>query len=116
MRKSCVLLIALLAGTATAEDKKAREAFLESKVPEAQTLCHDQIVNTAKDPDSVKFLDGERYTIGLRMLSNNTINFSVPIMGRNTYGAVLRHEMWCTVYCTAEKGCSLRSLNEIPQR
>lgn len=91
-----------------------RGTFLESKVEEAASICHDEIINNSKDPFSVEFLGDYSYAFGRTILFRNWIFVYWETMGRNTYGAVLRHSMTCTVSCTQDKGCTWINLDDKP--
>jgi hypothetical protein len=93
------------------KSKVDRADFLKTKVDEAAAMCKSQIVATAKDPTSIQFAENYTYGFG-RVVTRNWIFIGWEIMGRNTYGAVLRHSMTCTVSCTQEKGCSWIGLEE----
>jgi len=95
----------------TANGKVDRKDYLQSKVQEVSSMCHDQIIATAKDPTSVQFLGDYSYAFG-RALTRNWIFVSFPIMGRNSYGAVLRHTMTCSVSCPPGKPCVFQSLDD----
>jgi hypothetical protein len=84
--------------------KQSRDEFLESMLDGARERCMRAIVATAKDPDSVKFLDDGGGAPG-RALMRNHLLFDFEIMGRNTYGAVLRHTLHCDVPCKINVGC-----------
>lgn len=86
--------------------KPDHNLYIESRLNEAQSMCHDQIIATAKDPYSVEFLGDYRYSSG-RSIFKNWIFIYWDIMGKNTYGAVLRHSMTCTLSCPPGKACSL---------
>jgi hypothetical protein len=91
--------------------KLSRAEYLQRKVDEAAAMCREQIIATAKDPSSVQFADKYSYGFG-RVISRNWIFISWSIMGRNTYGAVLRHTMTCTVSCIQGKACTWVNLED----
>jgi len=88
-----------------------RKEYLASKVPDAATMCHQQILATAKDPTSVQFADKYSYAFG-RAITRNWIFITWNIMGRNTFGAVLKHEITCSVSCPPGKECSFINLED----
>jgi hypothetical protein len=94
--------------------KVDRHTYLLSKVPEAAQICHDGIISGSKDPYSVEFLGDYTYSFG-RTLWRNWIWVSWETMGRNTYGAVLRHGMTCGVSCPPDEQCSLVSMDDDPR-
>jgi hypothetical protein len=85
--------------------KVTHQEYLQSKVVDAATMCRDQITATAKDPTSLQFADRYSYGFG-KAFTKNWIFIYWDIMGRNTYGAVLKHQITCTVSCKEEKACS----------
>lgn len=106
-----LLVLVLLSVNCTA--KTDRGAYLRSKVDDAAAMCREQIAATAKDPSSVQF--AERYSFGFgSALTRNWIFINWEIMGRNTYGAVLRHRMSCTVSCKQGKACTWVGIEDAP--
>ena len=89
----------------------SRDGFLHSKVEEVRHTCKDAILAVSKDPDAVKFLDEGNYEFG-RGLMRNDIVFVFETMGRNSYGAVLRHTISCTVTCKEKGGCRVPRVAE----
>ena len=111
-RMKTLAIFLLFGGVSVAQEAKmSRTDYLESKAHEAALLCESYIIATAKDPDSIKM--PERYTHNLGGgLLHNEIYIYMDVMGRNTYGAVLRHSMICTVNCKQGKGCSVTKLED----
>jgi hypothetical protein len=81
----------------------SHDEFMNSKVPEVAGACHDAIINSAKDPTSVQFLGPYTASSGTGF-NRNQMFINYEIMGRNTYGAVLRHLMTCIANCNQAKG------------
>jgi hypothetical protein len=90
--------------------RSSRTEYLQSKVSEATAMCREQIIATAKDPSSVKFDDNPSYV--LENGHKDWISIMWGIMGRNTYGAVLRHSMTCFVSCKAGSACTMMGVYE----
>jgi hypothetical protein len=109
MRKLAVLAAAVFMASARCQDspKLSRADYLQSKIQEAARLCHENIVATAKDPGSLQFTDSADVSFG-RVVFRDSIYVTLSIMGRNTYGAVLRHSITCRVVCQQGHACSLQ--------
>src|ERR1700722_12047326 len=112
MKKKIALFVAMivlgLSAKAPAEDK---HEFLQSKVDEAANMCRQNITDTAKDPTTLQFAEKYNYGFG-RVVTRNWIFIYWDVMGKNTYGALLKHSITCTVSCTQKKGCSLIGTEE----
>jgi hypothetical protein len=106
-----VLLVAAAGASAQTTSKPSRADYLQSKVSDATAMCRDQILASAKDPSSIQFPEKYAYGFG-QALTRNWIFIYADIMGRNTYGAVLKHSMTCTISCKQGKPCSWVSLTD----
>jgi hypothetical protein len=80
---------------------------LSTREQEANVSCRAYIVATAKDPDSVKFPeDGFGVTFGT-VLFRNHLYITNIVYGRNTYGAVLKHNIVCDALCKQNVPCQV---------
>jgi hypothetical protein len=87
--------------------------YLQTRVGEAATMCHDNIVSSAKDPAALVMADTYGYRFG-SVLTKNWIFIDWEIMGRNTFGAVLKHSIGCIVECAPGKACKWMSMADNP--
>lgn len=94
--------------------KTDRITYLKTRVPEAADICRSRIIFSSKDPDSLKF--GEHYfpTFNDGLLVRNWIDIHWEVMAKNTFGAVLRHEMICEISCKQGKLCIFEGLKDKP--
>ena len=106
---SCLLFTFL--GSTTLNAKPKQSDYLEGKKDDAALICREQIVATAKDPSSLQFEDKYTYGFG-NALTKNWIYITWNSMGKNTYGAVLRHVITCTVSCKQDKPCSFVEMKD----
>lgn len=107
----CVVLTDV---SASAGDKIRREDYLRSKAQDAVGICKQQILATAKDPSSIQLPEQVAVYFGTGLMRND-IYVQADVMGRNTYGAVLRHQITCTIVCKQSKGgCYFESLEDQP--
>lgn len=107
---SAILLLSCAVPALNASGPDRRE-YLQSQVDMLVGACKQYIVGTAKDPSSVQFPSNYNYGFG-HGLTRNWVLINIDAMGRNTFGAVLRHSMTCTYTCNQSKGCKLVSFTD----
>jgi len=90
-----------------------RKDDLRTRVEEAAGMCRNHIMAGAKDPDSIVFANDYSYHLG-SVLTRNWITINWEIVGRNTFGAVLRHRVTCIVSCAPKKTCTWMSMGDSP--
>jgi hypothetical protein len=111
--KSLLLVVPLLLSYPAqldAANKDQRAAFLATEGPGLISRCKDKVMDTAKNPQSIQYLGGDSYEYARFPLRNNIL-VHVPMMGMNSYGAVLRHYVTCSFSCKIGEGCSLADVS-----
>lgn len=96
--------------TSKPSGKQGRMEYLNTRADEAAGLCRSHLMAGAKDPDSIQLTD--KY--GFRDLGHDQIFLTFEFMGRNTYGAVLRHQMGCIASCPKDKPCRFLNMADVP--
>lgn len=84
---------------------------ITTRADEGILLCGKFIVDNAKDPDSIKIDDRVGYTPG-KVIMHNHLFVVLTGMGRNTYGAVLKHRWGCDEVCKQDKPCEIIEFSE----
>jgi len=105
-----ILTLALLSATALgaipiqAEPKQD----LSTRTNDAALSCIQYLHDNAKDPESIQ-IDETSFTNSLGFgLSRNHIFINFTGMGRNTYGAVLKHNWECDTVCKQGQNCQVQ--------
>lgn len=112
--KPLLPLIALLLIAPMADASKSKsDDYRLARLDEAFMQCHDAVMASAKDPTSITFDPTYDYGLG-RVLTKNDVFIYVKTWGRNSYGAVLRHSVTCTVECKKDKPCKIADVQDDP--
>jgi hypothetical protein len=105
------LLLAATTLTALASSKSEHQTYLEGRIDEASIACQKYLLTAAKDPDSIKLDEKYSYSFG-KVLTKNWIYIYLGGWGKNSYGAVLRHNFTCEASCKRDQPCSVLELKE----
>lgn len=112
--RTALVLTSLIAAMFSAEASSSDDAqrnYVKSQIPTVTGLCRNIIRVSAKDPDSLRFLTD----FAVVEYGKSSMSIAYSVMGRNTYGAVLKHRMICNFSCSEKKGgCKLHDLEDLP--